>query len=309
MKNNQRTAYGKTLVELGEKDKKIVVLDADLSKSTMSSMFEQNYPERFIEMGIAEQNMLSTAAGLAAGGQIPYVSTFAIFITGRAYDQIRQSIAIGKLNVKICGSSAGLSDFGDGATHQSLEDIALMTALPNMTVLTPADATETEQCVIAAKDIEGPVYIRLSRNDVLDVVEPDQPFELGKLRILKKGTDVLILAYGTMIERALNAAELLEEKGISAQVVSVATLKPFPYEAVEAMAEKFKGVVTVDEHNYIGGLASIVGLALKKSKTPFDYVAVEDRYGQSAHHVDSLYDFYGLTAENIAKKSSDLLNS
>ena len=187
-KNNQRKMYGETLVELGKQYEEIVALDADLSKSTMSTFFENEYPERFFEMGIAEQNMLSTAAGLAAGGKIPYVSTFAVFATGRAFDQIRQAIAIGKLNVKICGSSAGLSDFGDGATHQSVEDLALMTSLPNMTVLVPADAEETRQAVIAAKDIEGPVYIRVSRNDVLDVVDPDEPFELGKVRVLKEGS-------------------------------------------------------------------------------------------------------------------------
>ena len=195
-KNSQRKMYGDTLVELGQQYEEVVALDADLSKSTMSTLFENEFPERFIEMGIAEQNMLSTAAGLAAGGKIPYVSTFAVFVTGRAFDQIRQAIAIGKLNVKICGSSAGLSDFGDGATHQSIEDLALMTVLPNMTALVPADAAETRQCVIAAKDIEGPVYIRVSRNDVLDVIDPEEPFELGKVRVLREGTDILIVTYG-----------------------------------------------------------------------------------------------------------------
>jgi transketolase len=308
MRNSQRKAYGEAIVNLGQKDEKIVVLDADLSKSTMSTLFEQEHPERFIEMGIAEQNMLSTAAGLAAGGKIPYVSTFAVFVTGRAFDQIRQAIAIGKLNVKICGSSAGLSDHGDGATHQTVEDIALMTALPNMVVLTPADAAETQQCVQVAREIDGPVYIRVSRNDVLDVINPEEPFQLGKLRVLKEGKDVLIFAYGVMVEKALDAAKELEAKGISAQVVSTATLKPFPFEDVAAMAKDFKGVVTVDEHNYIGGLASLVGLALKQSVVPFDYVAIDDTYGQSAHCAEDLYQHYGLTAENIVSKAMNVLD-
>jgi len=306
-KNSQRKMYGDTLVELGQQYEEVVALDADLSKSTMSTLFENEFPERFIEMGIAEQNMLSTAAGLAAGGKIPYVSTFAVFVTGRAFDQIRQAIAIGKLNVKICGSSAGLSDFGDGATHQSIEDLALMTVLPNMTVLVPADAAETRQCVIAAKDIEGPVYIRVSRNDVLDVIDPEEPFELGKVRVLREGTDILIVTYGVMIEKALDAAKILEEEGVSAQVVSLTSLKPFPFEAIADMASKFKGVVTAEEHNYYGGLASLTGLALRQSTVPFDYVAIEDVFGQSAQSSEELYIHYGLTPEHICKKAKGLL--
>ena len=195
-KSSQRTAYGEELVELGKENPNIVVLDADLCKSTMSSFFQDAFPNRFFEMGIAEQNMLSTAAGLAAGGKIPFAGTFAVFAAGRAYDQMRQTIAIGKLNVNLCGSSCGLSDFGDGSTHQSVEDVALMSAIPGMTVFTPCDAAETRKAVRAAAKIEGPVYIRVSRNPLEDFTNDDSIFDVGKIRVLADGNDVAIFAHG-----------------------------------------------------------------------------------------------------------------
>lgn len=304
---SQRLAYGEELVALGAENNNIVVLEADLGKSTMSHLFQVAYPDRYFEMGIAEQNMLSTAAGLAVSGKIAFASTFAVFISGRAFDQIRQTISIGILNVKICGSSSGLSDFGDGSTHQAIEDIATMSAIPNMTVLTPCDATETRQAVRAAAELSGPVYIRLVRNDVPDFISEDDKFEIGKMRVLKEGKDVVLFAYGTMVEASMKAAGQLEKVGISAKVVNVSTMKPFNDDAVIELCKGAKAVVTAEEHNYIGGLASKVALALRKSSIPMDYVAIDDQFGQSAHSVEELMKHYGLTDADIVKKVKELL--
>lgn len=306
-RNSQRLAYGETLVALGAENENIVTLEADLGKSTMSYLFKEAYPERYFEMGIAEQNMLSTAAGLAVSGKIAFASTFAVFASGRAFDQIRQTIAIGNLNVKICGSSSGLSDFGDGSTHQAIEDIATMSVIPNMTVFAPCDATETRQMVRAAAEIDGPVYIRVVRNDVLDFISEDDEFEIGKMRVLKEGDDVVIFANGTMVEESMKAADILKEDGISAKVVNVSTMKPFNEAAVIELSEGMKAVVTAEEHSYIGGLASKTALALKKSAVPMDYVAVDDKFGQSAHDVNELMEHYGLTAKHIIEKVKGLL--
>lgn len=303
---NPRQAYGEELVALGAENKNVVVLDADLSKSTMSTLFEQAYPDRFFEMGIAEQNMLSTAAGLAASGKIPFCSTFSVFAAGRAYDQIRQTIAIGRLNVKICGSSAGLSDFGDGSTHQSVEDVALMSAIPGMTVLAPCDAEETRQAVRAAAEIDGPVFIRVVRNDLPSLV-PEGGILTGEPRVLREGSDVLLLAHGCMTARAMDAAVLLKAEGVSAKVVNVPMLKPFPYEAVAGMAAEVRAVVTAEDHTFIGGLASAVAFALRRSATPMAYVAIEDQFGQSAHALDELMEHYGLTAGHIAQNALKLM--
>ena len=304
---NQRTAYGEELVSLGKQNKNVVVLEADLGKSTMSNMFQDAFPERYFEMGIAEQNMLSTAAGLALSGKIVFANSFAVFISGRAYDQIRQTISIGKLNVKICGSSAGFSDFGDGSSHQAIEDLAVMNAIPNMTVFTPCDAEETRQIVRAAATINGPVYIRVGRNDVPDYIKPEDTFELGKMRVLKVGEDVVLFAHGTMVSAAMTAAAELENRNISTKVVNISTMKPFNYTGVIELTRNAKAVVTAEEHSYIGGLASAVCLALRKTKIPVDYVAVEDSFGQSAHRAAELMTHYGLTSENIIIKANNLL--
>lgn len=301
--SNQRNAYGETLVELGKEDPRIVVLDADLCKSTMSVLFQDAFPDRFFEMGIAEANMMSMAAGLAVSGKIAFASTFAVFATGRAYDQIRQTISIGKLNVKVCGSSCGLSDYGDGSTHQSIDDVAIMSAIPNMTILTPVDAAETRLAVRAAAARPGPVYIRVNRNPVLDVLSKDATFEIGKNRTLKDGKDILLLAHGVMVEKALAAAEILEKEGMSAKVVSIGTMKPFDYEGVAKLAQGMKGVVTAEEHSYIGGLASATALALRQSAVPMDYLAVDDVFGESAHRPDELQVAFGLTADRIAQNA------
>ncbi|MBW7572058.1 transketolase family protein [Caproiciproducens faecalis] len=304
---SQRLAYGEEIVALGAENPNVVALEADLGKSTMSCLFQQAYPDRYFEMGIAEQDMLSTAAGLAASGKIPFCSTFAVFATGRAYDQIRQTISIGKLNVKLCGSSSGLSDFGDGSTHQDIEDVALMSVIPNMTVLTPCDATETRQAVRMAAAIDGPVYIRVVRNDLPDYIGEDDKFEIGKLRVLNEGSDVAIFAQGSMVSASMKAAELLKAQGISAKVVNVSTMKPFNYAGVAEIAKSVKAVVTAEEHNYIGGLASAVALSLRTSAVPMDYVAVQDVFGQSAYGSPELMEHYGLTAENIVDKAKNLL--
>lgn len=297
---SQRVAYGEAIVALGAENPNVVALEADLGKSTMSTLFQKAYPERYFEMGIAEADMISTAAGLAASGKIAFCSTFAVFAAGRAYDQIRQTVAIGKLNVKICGSSSGLSDFGDGSTHQAVEDVAIMTAIPNLTVFTPADADEVRLAVRAAAEIEGPVYIRVVRNDLPTYTKGE--FKPGKLSVLRPGSDVAIIAHGVMIEAAMNAAEILEGKGISACVVNASTMKPFDSKGVEELSHQVKAIVTAEDHSRIGGLASHVALALRKSSTPMDYVAIDDRFGQSAHSAKELMEYYGLTAEAIVDK-------
>lgn len=304
---NQRTAYGEELVALGKENKNVVVLEADLGKSTMSNLFQAAYPERYFEMGIAEQDMLSTAAGLAVGGKIPFVSSFAVFVTGRAYDQIRQTIAIGKLNVKICGSSAGFSDYGDGSTHQAVEDVAIMNAIPNMTILTPCDAEETRQAVRAAVEIKGPVYIRVGRNDTPDFIKPKDTFEPGMMRVLKDGRDAVIFAYGTMVDAAMKASLELEKNHISAKVVNVNTMKPFNRLSTIELTQGARAVITAEEHSYLGGLASAVCLALRKTKVPMEYVAVEDSFGQSARSAGELMENYGLTSRNIVDKVISLL--
>jgi len=346
-RNSQRTAYGEELAALGRENANIVALEADLGKSTMSCLFGAEFPERYFEMGIAEQNMASTAAGLAAAGKIAFISSFAVFASGRAYDQIRQTISIGKLNVKICGSSAGLSDFGDGSTHQAIEDVALMSAIPGMTVFTPCDANETRKAVRAAAAIEGPVYIRVCRNPVADYTRAGDAFEPGRLRVMRggmddandvirggmeaaisaqgvirggmdaaisahsvirAGMDAAIFAHGVMLEAAMDAAGELEKCGISATVVNCATMKPFDYAGCAKICKSVKAVVTAEEHTFIGGLASAVALALRTSAVPMDFVAVMDEFGQSARGAAELYEHYGLTPGNIIEKVKLLLN-
>ena len=304
---SQRLAYGEELVALGRENKDVVVLEADLGKSTMSYLFQQEFPERYFEMGIAEQNMLSTAAGLAVSGKIAFCNSFAVFAAGRPYDQIRQTISVGKLNVKICGSSAGRSDFGDGSSHQAVEDVAIMSAIPNMTVLTPCDAKEVRQCVRAAAEIQGPVYIRVLRNDMPDILPEDAQFQLGAPRVLKEGSDVVVFAHGNMTGKALEAAEELEQSSVSVKVVNICTMKPFPYEEVAKLVQGAKAALTVEEHNFIGGLASQTALALRGSLIRMDYVAINDTFGQSAHKPEELLEFYGLTKEHIIQKVKELL--
>jgi transketolase len=297
---NQRVAYGNTLVELGKENKLIVVLDADLGGSTMGKLFETEYPDRHFEMGIAEANMTSVAAGLAQTGKIPFTNSFAVFAGGRAYDQIRQTIAIGMLNVKICGSSSGMSDFGDGATHQAIEDIAIMRAIPNMTVICPADANETVQAVKAMVDYSGPCYLRLNRNDYENVTTEDKPFVIGMPEVLKEGSDVVVFATGIMVGKAIEAAEELKDR-VSVKVVNVSTIKPMNKEAVIGIAKDCKAVVTVEEHSIVGGLGSAVSEVLCKECKPIEYVGVNDTFGSSGHNYEDVLNYYGLTKEHITE--------
>lgn len=308
--NSLRTAYGEALVALGRENKNIVVLEADLGKSTMSSLFQAAYPERYFEMSIAEANMASTAAGLALTGKIPFINSFAVFSTGRCYDQLRQTISIAGLNVKICGSSAGLSDYGDGSTHQSIEDMGMMRGIPGMTVLVPVDAVETTKMVAAMVDHPGPMYIRINRNDLPILTPADTPFEIGKLYTIREGGDVVVFANGVMVSRALTAAEELAAEGISVKVVNVSTIKPLDRQAVIDAAKGMKAVVTAEEHSVIGGLGSAIAEALRReNRAPLDFVGVEDVFGTSAYNYDELLAHYGLTSQAVAAKVRDLLKS
>lgn len=295
---NQRIAYGNTLVELGKENQNIVVLDADLGGSTMGKLFEAAYPDRHFEMGIAEANMTSVAAGLAQTGKIPFTNSFAVFAGGRAYDQIRQTIAIGKLNVKICGSSSGLSDFGDGATHQAVEDMAIMRAIPNMTVLCPADANETVEAVKAAAAYHGPCYIRLNRNDYENTTAENEPFVIGEPKLLREGRDIVVFATGYMVHLAMQAAEELAGR-ISVKVVNVSIIKPLNEQTVRELAADCRGVVTAEEHSVIGGLGSAVAEALRTEGKPIEFVGVQDTFGSSGHCYKDVLDYYGLTVEHI----------
>jgi transketolase len=306
-KHNQRTAYGETLVELGAENKRIVVLEADLGKSTMSSLFQQAYPERYFEMGIAEQNMTSFAAGLSLAGKIAFTNSFAVFAAGRSYDQLRQSISTAKLNVKINGSSAGLSDFGDGASHQAVEDIAIMRAIPNMTVLVPMDAIETKKIVRAAAQHEGPVYIRISRSDIEDLYPVDMEFKIGKPFMLRDGKDITVFACGIMVSKALTAAQILEKEGISLRVVNVSSLKPLDELAVKELAHGVKGIITAEEHSVIGGLTSAITYILRGNGTPIEPIAIMDIFGQSGHSHEELLELYELTEKDIIEKVKKLL--
>ena len=306
--NSLRTAYGEALVALGKDNPNIVVLEADLGKSTMSNLFQNAYPERYFEMGIAEANMASTAAGLALTGKIPFINSFAVFSTGRCYDQLRQTISIAGLNVKICGSSAGLSDYGDGSTHQSVEDMGLMRAIPGMTVLVPVDAVETTKMVAAMVSNPGPMYIRINRNDLPIVTPTAPPFEIGKLYTIQEGKDVVVFANGVMVSRALTAAEELKAEGVSVKVVNVSTIKPLDRQAVIDCAKGMKAVVTAEEHSVIGGLGSAIAEALRLEKgVPLDFVGIEDVFGTSALNYEELLEHYGLTAQAITAKIKGLL--
>jgi transketolase len=304
---NPREVYGRTLVELGREDPRIVALEGDLGKSTMTCYFEDEFPDRFFEMGIGEANMTSFAAGLSLTGKIPFTNSFAVFAAGRAYDQIRMGICVPALNVKIVGSSAGFSDFGDGSSHQTIDDVAIMRVLPNMTVLVPADAIEVRKMVRAAADYHGPVYIRITRNDLPDVTREDEPFVIGRPTLIRDGRDVVVFAMGQMVSEALFAAESLAAEGIDVRVVNVSSLKPVDSAALLGYAAGMKGIVTAEEHSVIGGLAGLITYVFKGHGVPMRCVGVEDRWGQSAKNYRDLQVEYGLTADDIAANVRALL--
>ncbi|MBO5244782.1 MAG: transketolase family protein [Selenomonadales bacterium] len=295
-----REAYGEALRELGGQNENIVVLDADLSGSTKTAMFKKAYPTRFFNAGIAEQSMIGTAAGLAAAGKIPFASTFAVFATGRAFEQIRNSVCYPKLNVKIAATHSGLTVGEDGATHQAIEDVAIMRALPNMSVIVPADAAEAAAAVRFAAEHNGPMYIRLGRSGVPDVFDETYEFKFGKASVLKEGTDVTLIGMGIMTAAALEAADMLAEEGISAAVINMSTIKPIDEEAIIAAAQATGAIVTCEEHNIIGGLGSAVAEVLaEKASARLVRVGVKDTFGESGKPADLLKK-YGLTAADIA---------
>ena len=303
-----RKAYGEALVEEGRKNANIVALEADLGKSTMSVLFKEAFPDRYFEMGIAEQNMTSTAAGLALAGKVPFISTFAVFAAGRAYDQIRCSVAIPRANVKICGSSCGLSDFGDGKTHQSIEDGNIIKAIPHMIVLNPVDAVETRQMVAALAAYTGPAYIRINRNELPVYTPKDLPFEIGKMKTVRKGGDIAIFATGAMVWKSMEAAEILAKEGVSVEVINVSTLKPLRREELLAHLDGKKGIITAEEATRIGGLGSAIAeLLFGQVCLPFRQIAIDDSFGTSAHSYEELLREYGLTEETIAAKVREIL--
>ena len=297
-----REAYGNALAELGEKYD-FVVLDADLAAATKTGVFRKKFPDRHFECGIAEGNMMVVAAGIASTGVIPFVSTFAMFAAGRAFEQVRNGIGYPHLNVKIGATHAGISVGEDGATHQCNEDIATMRTIPGMTIINPADAIEARACVEAAILHEGPVYMRFGRLAIPTLYGDDYKFELGKGVMMSEGKDVTIVATGLMVHKALEAKELLKNEGIDAEVINIHTIKPLDRDMVIASAQKTGCVVTAEEHNIIGGLGSAVAEALSETcPVPVLRVGVEDQFGRSGK-VPPLLELYGLTAENIAAKA------
>lgn len=295
-----REAYGKTLVELVE-NKDIVVLDADLAGATKTAMFKKACPERFFDMGIAEGDMMGTAAGLAVSGKIPFASTFAIFAAGRGFEQIRNSICYPNINVKIAATHAGVTVGEDGGSHQAIEDISLMRSLPNMVVLNPADAVEARQMVLAAAEYVGSMYLRFGRAATPVIHDESYKFELGKGEVVKEGKDVSIIATGIMVAKALEAAETLKADGIDAEVINISTIKPLDNELVLASAKKTGKVVTAEEHSIIGGLGSAVcELLAEEHPVKVTRIGVKDVFGQSGSPA-ALLEHYGLTAADIVK--------
>ena len=301
-----REAYGKALVDLGTQNDKVVVLDADLAGATMTKYFKAAHPDRFYDCGIAEADMMNIGAGLSTMGLVPFCSTFAMFGAGRAYEQIRNSIAYPKFNVKICCSHAGVSVGEDGGSHQSIEDIGLMRMIPGMTVIVPADANEARKATFALAEFQGPVYMRLARL-ATPVFENDYPFEIGKANVLREGKDAAVFACGLMVNEALEAAKLLAAEGIEVSVINMHTIKPLDAACVTEYAQKCGNVVTVEEHSVIGGLGDAVAdVLMGKVCCKFKKIGVNDQFGQSGKAADVLRE-YGLTADQIAAKIKETL--
>ena len=295
-----RAAYGNALVKVGKENENVVVLDADVAKSTMSMTFQKEYPERFFDMGIAEQDMIATAAGLASQGKIPFASTFAVFATGRTYDQIRNGVCYGNLNVKVVGTHGGITVGEDGASHQALEDVSLMRGLPNMTVIVPADCKECEEAVKYAAQINGPVYIRVARSNVPDVFGEDYKLAVNG-QVMREGKDVTIITNGETLVEVLDAAEILAGKGVEAKVINMPVVKPLNNDIILKDAENTKLYVTVENHSIIGGLGSAVCEVLSEnSPAKVLRIGTNDVFGQSGT-AKALLDYYGLTADKIAQ--------
>ena len=302
-----REAYGNALAAVGAKNKNIVVLDADLSKSTKTNVFKEQFPDRFFNVGIAEQNLISVGAGLAARGKIPFVSSFAMFATGRAFEQIRNAVCYPKLNVKVCATHAGITVGEDGATHQSLEDIACMRVLPNMTVVVPADEAETTSVIEWAANYQGPVYVRLGRAGVDDTTPAGYQFVPGKSQTLVEGADLTIIACGALVGPAVEGAKELAQAGISARVINMASIKPIDKDAIVKAAQETGAILTAEEHNVLGGLGSAVAeVVVQEAPVPMAFVGVQDSFGESGTPKE-LMAKYGLTAKDIVAAAKKLV--
>ena len=302
IKKATRQSYGEALLELGKENKNIVVFVADLSTATKTNIFAKEFPERFYDMGIAEQNMISTAAGMSTCGKIPYARTFAVFAAGRAYDQIRNSVCYPKLNVKICATHAGVTVGEDGATHQMLEDISLMRTLPNMTVLSTSDDVQTKWAVKKISKINGPVYLRLSRLATPIIYDENQKFEIGKAVQIGEGTDATIFATGVTVSEAIKAQEILESKGIKVRVVDIHTVKPIDKDMIIKCAKETKKLISVEDHNVIGGLGSAISEVLTEEyPVKLLRMGINDTFGKSGKATE-LMNYFGITAENIVEK-------
>jgi transketolase len=304
---SQRKEYGRALIDLGKSRKDVVVLDADLSGSTRTADFAKEFPEHFFNCGIAEQNMMGTAAGFACSGKTVFASTFAVFATGRCWDQVRQSICYPKLNVKICATHAGITVGGDGASHQTGEDVALMRTLPNMTVVVPADALETYKVTRAFAEWNGPCYMRMGRLDFPVITDPDTPFKIGKGTLLREGEDITLMGDGNMVSRCLDAAEQLEKRNISAQVINMASIKPLDEALIALAVKRTGGIVTAEEHNIVSGLGCAVASYLcEHDPVPIKRVGLMDTFGESGEG-EELMRKYGLTAEKIIEAAEDVI--
>ena len=300
-KKDTRSGFGVGLLKAGQADSRVVALTADLKGSLKMDAFAAEFPERFIQCGIAEANMVGAAAGLALTGKIPFIGSFAEFVTGRVYDQVRQEVSYGKTNVKIASSHAGITLGEDGATHQTMEDIALMRALPEMVVINPCDFNQTAQATIAAAKYVGPVYLRFGRPSVPNFTDPDEPFVIGKAIVMNEGKDVTLIATGHTVWESLQAAEALEAEGISAEVIDIATIKPLDEEAILKSAKKTGAVVVAEEHNMAGGLGeAVAGLFARCLPTPVEFVNGADKFGQSGTP-SALMAAYGIDAAHIAE--------
>lgn len=303
-----RDAYGKALVKLGEMNDNVVVLDADLSKSTKTFDFGKTFPERFFNMGIAEQNLIGAACGLATAGKIPFASTFAMFATGRAFEVIRNSACYPKLNVKVCATHAGITVGEDGASHESVEDISIMRSIPNMTVLVPADGVETEQMIFEAAKFNGPMYVRLGRSAVPTLFDENYKFEIGKGSVVRDGNDATIIACGMMVSEAIIAHEALKAEGINVRVINMSTIKPIDREIIINAAKETKAIITAEEHSIIGGLGSAVSeVIVEECPVVVKRVGVNDTFGESGTPAELLKK-YGLTSEDIVKAVKEAID-
>lgn len=302
-----RSAYGKALAEAGREDENVVVLDADLACSTQTQIFAKEFPDRFFDVGIAEQDMVTTAVGLAAVGKIPFLSSFAVFATGRTYDQIRNSVCYPKFNVKVVGTHGGITVGEDGASHQSLEDVSLMRGLPNMTVIVPSDCNEMREVIKFAAKYDGPMYIRVPRTNVCDIFDENYKFDLHKAHVLREGKDVTIVTNGETTAEVIEAVDMLAKEGIDAQIIHLPVVKPLDNDTILEEVKKTNFVITVENHSIIGGVGSaICELLSEKYPVPVHRIGVNDVFGQSGD-LDSLMDYYGLSSKKLAESIKALV--